>query len=60
MFELIYTSAPQGLIAGRSGFCTVAMTGGFPPNLIAAIENMSGYKTLFPPGNPASDRNPVN
>ena len=60
MFELIYTSAPRGLIAGRSGFSTVAVTDGFPPNLISAIENMSGYKTLFQPGDPNEKSNPVN
>ena len=60
MYELIYTSTPKGLLAGRSGFSTVAMTAGFPPNLIAAIENMSGYKPLFPPGTAEEGRNPVN
>lgn len=60
MFELIYTSTPQGLITGRSGFTTVALTEGFPPNLIAPIENMSGYKTLFPPGHEYEQHNPVN
>ena len=60
MYELIYTSTPKGLLAGRSGFSTVAMTAGFPPNLIAAIENMSGYKPLFPPGTAEEGCNPVN
>lgn len=43
MYELIYTSAPRGLIPGRSGFATVAMTEGMPPNLIVPLENLSGY-----------------
>ena len=60
MYELVYTSSPRGLLAGRSGFSTVAMTAGFPPNLISPIENMSGYRNLFPPGHPDADRNPVN
>ena len=60
MYELIYTSTSQGLLAGRSGFCTVAMTAGFPPNLIPVIENMSGYKTLYAPGDSNAGRNPVN
>ena len=60
MFELVYTSTPQGLITGRSGFTTVALTEGFPPNLIAPIENLSGYKTLFPPGDKNENFNPVN
>ena len=60
MFELVYTSLPQGLLAGRSGFTTAALTGGFPGNLISPIENLSGYKTLFPPGHPDEKCNPVN
>ncbi|MBR7103694.1 MAG: hypothetical protein IKC65_02015 [Lentisphaeria bacterium] len=60
MYELIYTSTPQGLIAGRSGFSTVALTEGFPPNLISPIENLSGYKTLFPPEDERAGSNPVN
>ena len=60
MFELVYTSTSQGLIAGRSGFTTVALTEGFPPNLIATIENMSGYKPIFLAGEKNEDRNPVN
>ncbi len=60
MYELIYTSTPQGLITGRSGFTTVALTEGFPPNLIAPVENLSGYKTLFQPGDSNDNFNPVN
>ena len=59
MYELIYTSVPRGLIPGRSGFCTVAMTEGMPPNLVVPLENLSGYNFnyidgLLPPAlNPA-------
>ena len=60
MFELIYTSVPKGLIQGRSGFTTVAMTEGFPANLIPLVENLSGYKACFPPEDPKASRNPVN
>lgn len=60
MYELVYTSSPRGLLAGRSGFSTVAITAGFPPNLISPIENMSGYRNLFPPGHPDAEHNPVN
>ncbi|GEM_PF-3710537 len=60
MLELIYTATPKGLIQGRSGFSTVAMTQGFPPNLIPAIENMSGFRNLFMPGDPHAADNPVN
>ena len=47
MFELIYTSVPRGLIPGRSGFCTVAMTEGMPPNLVVPLENLSGYNFTY-------------
>ena len=60
MFELVYTSTPTGLITGRSGFTTVALTKGFPPNLIAPVENLSGYKPFFAPGTEHENSNPVN
>ena len=60
MYELVYTSTPAGLITGRSGFATVALTEGFPPNLIAPVENLSGYKPFFAPGTGHENRNPVN
>ncbi|MBO5922965.1 MAG: hypothetical protein J6Q81_00490, partial [Lentisphaeria bacterium] len=43
MYELIYTSVPKGLLPGRSGFATAAMSEGMPPNLIVPLENLSGY-----------------
>ena len=60
MYELVYTSTPAGLITGRSGFTTVALTKGFPPNLIAPVENLSGYKPFFAPGTEHENSNPVN
>ena len=60
MYELIYTSVPKGLIPGRSGFATVAMSEGMPPNLIVPLENLSGYNftlrdnTFLPILNPPS------
>ena len=36
--ELIYTSAPQGLRAGASGYCTVAMTHGMSPALVDQLD----------------------
>jgi hypothetical protein len=47
MFELIFTSSPRGLFPGKSGFCTVAMTAGMPPNLISPLENLSGYNFTY-------------
>ncbi|MBE6367718.1 MAG: hypothetical protein E7052_07425 [Lentisphaerae bacterium] len=59
MFELIYTSSPQGLLPGRAGFCTVAMTGGMPPNLLLVLENLSGYNFVQHNGAFPSEFNPV-
>ena len=47
-FELVYTSAPQGIRKGSSGFCVVACTNGLGPRLIAALEGLSAYKPLYP------------
>lgn len=41
--ELIYTSAPRGLRAGSSGYCTVAQTRGMREDLSAALERRSLY-----------------
>ena len=59
MFELIHTSAKQGLIANRSGFCSVAWTEGIPSNLIAPIENLSSYQPLYAAHTPEAKLNPV-
>lgn len=47
-YELVYTSAPQGVYRGSSGFCVVACTKGLGPRLIAALEGYSAYKPLYP------------
>ena len=60
MLELVYTAAPKGLISGRSGFVTIEMTEGFPPNLVSPVENLSGYKALYPPEAPNAADNPAN
>ncbi|MBE6378880.1 MAG: hypothetical protein E7051_08715 [Lentisphaerae bacterium] len=59
MYELVFTSAKAGLIPGRSGFCSVAWTNGMPQNLIALLENMSGYNALYAPDDPRAKDNPV-
>ena len=41
--ELIYTSAPRGLKAGSSGYCTVARTRGLREDVAAALERRSLY-----------------
>lgn len=40
-WELIYTSAPRGLRAGASGYCTVAQSRGLREDLAAALERRS-------------------
>jgi len=57
--ELIYTSVPKGLAAGRSGFCTAAYTEGIPKPLILTCESLSSYRHLFPPGDRQEALNPV-
>ena len=59
MLELVFTSAQNGLIPGRSGFCSVAWTEGMPQNLIGILENLSAYNVLYPPNDPRSANNPV-
>jgi hypothetical protein len=58
-WELIYTSAPRGLLPGRSGFSTVKMTQGMPLQLREALEGASSYRHLYPPNDPRAKRNPV-
>src|SRR5665213_3458916 len=57
--ELIYTSAPRGLRPGTSGFCTVAMTGRIPDPLVERLESLSGYRAVYPLGDPQAAQNPV-
>jgi hypothetical protein len=42
--ELVYTSAPKGLMAGTSGFCTVGSTRDMPRSLTEMLEMLSGYR----------------
>jgi hypothetical protein len=57
--EIIYTSAEKGLKQGSRGFCTVVATVGIPINLAERLESMSGYRHVFPVGDPRSTANPV-
>jgi hypothetical protein len=43
MWQLIHTSAPNGLNPGQTGFCTVARHRGIPPRLVALLEGLSAY-----------------
>ena len=47
-YELIYTSAPKGVLRGSSGFCVVACTKGMGPRLMLLLESLSAYKPLYP------------
>lgn len=38
--QLIFTSAPRGLVAGRSGFCTVARHAAIPERLTQQLESL--------------------
>ena len=53
---LIYTSAPKGLDAGKSGYCTVARDASLPGNLERELHSHSGYRWL---GDPGDALNPV-
>ena len=43
MYELVNTSAPNGLIPGTHGFATVAMTKGMPDAIRTRVENFCAY-----------------
>ncbi len=58
--EILYTSAPQGLRQGSSGFCTVGSTAGMEPNLAEFLEGFSGYPHPYKPPDPRTKDNPVN
>lgn len=51
-WQLLYTSAPAGLVPGRSGFCTVARHRAIPERLVAAVERISVYE-------PTAERIPI-
>ncbi len=57
--ELLYTSAPKGLKAGSRGFCTVVCTQGMPAPLMTALESLSAYRHIYPPGDRNASKNPV-
>jgi hypothetical protein len=58
--ELIYTSVPRGLKPGTKGFCTVVITADMPAALVERLESLSGYRPIFPLGDPSAGSNPVN
>src|SRR5580704_10686304 len=44
--QLIYTSAPRGIVAGRSGHCTVARSAAMREALVLRLEQLSYYHHL--------------
>src|SRR5277367_3870289 len=44
--QLIYTSAPRGIVAGRSGHCTVARSPSMREALVLQLEKLSYYQHL--------------
>jgi hypothetical protein len=44
--QLIYTSAPRGIVAGRSGYCTVARSATMREALMLQLERFSYYQHL--------------
>jgi len=43
-FEIYYTSAPEGIRSGTSGFCTVAASENIPKSLWDRLETLSAYR----------------
>lgn len=58
-WELIYTSAPRGLVSGQSGFCTVARTSDLREAVAQRLEQISSYHYLEFSGTGATTRNPT-
>jgi hypothetical protein len=55
--QIYYTSAPEGLKRGSSGFCTVAASDNIPRALWDRLEALSAYRHHFPAS--AASQNPV-
>ncbi|HWX21834.1 MAG TPA: hypothetical protein VN578_18180 [Candidatus Binatia bacterium] len=58
-WQLIYTSAPRGLVTGQSGFCTVARSADLREALAQRLEQLSSYHYLELSGGAPSTRNPT-
>jgi hypothetical protein len=57
--QLIYTSAPRGLLSGQSGFCTVARSGDLREALAQRLEQISSYHYLRVAEAATANRNPT-
>ncbi len=58
-WQLIYTSAPRGLLSGQSGFCTVARSGDVREALVQRLEQLSSYHYLRVAEAATASRNPT-
>jgi len=47
--QLVFTSAPQGLTPGRTGYCTVARHGDLRERLVPMLESLSVYPSDWQP-----------
>lgn len=54
--EAVITSVPRGIKLGRTGFQVVMRTAGLSDNALSSLEQLAGYRHVFPQG---SGRNPV-
>ncbi len=53
-WQLIFTSAPQGIAPGQSGFCTVARSAELREVLVTRLEQLSSYRHLATSGGSAN------
>ena len=58
-WQLIYTSAPRGLLSGQSGFCTVARSRDLREALVQRLEQISSYHYLRVAEAATANRNPT-
>jgi hypothetical protein len=58
-WQLIYTSAPRGLLSGQSGFCTVARSADLREALVQRLEQISSYHYLRVAEAATAHRNPT-
>jgi hypothetical protein len=56
---IYYTSAPEGIKRGTTGFCTVAATDNIPKPLWDRLETLSAYRHQFAAGAGGDQPNPV-
>ncbi len=58
-WQLIYTSAPRGLLSGQSGFCTVSRSADLREALAQRLEQISAYHYLRVAEAATAKRNPA-